>query len=524
MNITIRLTRPENISRLGAGPVEIPIEEYLCGVVPAEIYESSAMDALKAQAIAARTFVLIRALAGKVIDDTTAFQAFRAELIGSCPRARRAVEETAGQVLCFDGRVIDCFYSASNGGQTKRSGDVWSRHYPYYYIGKADPWDIAANAEKPTKASHGVGMSQIGAMWAGRNGVSYPEILAFYYDGARIVSDYGKGAPVIFSSPGDTVQPDDTAQNDHGDDEDDASRDASVNKPSVIKSTGLHLHKLFLTNNACYKAGKAMTPKGIMVHSTGTPNPYLKRYVGPDDGLLGRNPNGNHWNQHKPGGRQICCHAFIGKLADGSVATYQTLPWDMRGWHGASGPKGSVNDTHIGFEIAEDDLTDAAYFAAVYNEAVALCAHLCAAYSLDPMKDGVIIGHYEGHRRGIASNHSDPGHWFPRHGKSMDSFRADVKKLMAGAAPAVGSGGSSDYDANRGADHDADHGTAPDADHDSGTGTESAESYTVRKGDTLWRIAAAKLGSGARYTEIKALNGLTSDTLIVGRVLNIPTK
>jgi nucleoid-associated protein YgaU len=152
------------------------------------------------------------------------------------------------------------------------------------------------------------------------------------------------------------------------------------------------------------------------------------------------------------------------------------------------------------------------------------------------MKDGVIIGHCEGHRRGIASNHSDPDHWFSRHGKSMDSFRADVKTLLAGAAPAVGSGGSSDYDPNRGADHDADHGTdhgaapnadpgvAPGADHDSGTGADSAENYTVRKGDTLWRIASEKLGSGARYTEIKALNGLTSDTLIVGRVLKIPTK
>ena len=46
------------------------------------------------------------------------------------------------------------------------------------------------------------------------------------------------------------------------------------------------------------------------------------------------------------------------------------------------------------------------------------------------MVDGVIIGHYEGHRRGVASNHADPGHWFPKHGKSMDTFRAEVKTLM----------------------------------------------------------------------------------------------
>lgn len=103
----------------------------------------------------------------------------------------------------------------------------------------------------------------------------------------------------------------------------------------------------------------------------------------------------------------------------------------MRGWHGGSGSKGSVNDTHISFEICEDGLTDAAYFNAVYKEATELCAYLCKEYKLDPMADGVIIGHYEGHKRGIASNHADPGHWFPKHGKSMDTFRAEVKKLLS---------------------------------------------------------------------------------------------
>ena len=59
----------------------------------------------------------------------------------------------------------------------------------------------------------------------------------------------------------------------------------------------MNLHKLIFTNNACYKAGRRITPKGIMVHSTGANNPWLKRYVGPDDGLLGKNQYNNHWNQ-----------------------------------------------------------------------------------------------------------------------------------------------------------------------------------------------------------------------------------
>ena len=185
----------------------------------------------------------------------------------------------------------------------------------------------------------------------------------------------------------------------------------------------MNLKKLFLTNNDCYKAGKKITPKGIMVHSTGANNPWLKRYVGPDDGLLGKNQYGNHWNTARPGGIQVCAHAFIGKLADGGIATYQTLPWNHRGWHGG----GSSNNTHIGFEICEDGLTDGAYFKKVYQEAVELCAYLCKEYGLT---ENDIICHSEGYKKGIASNHGDVMHWFPKHGKSMDTFRADVKALL----------------------------------------------------------------------------------------------
>jgi len=189
----------------------------------------------------------------------------------------------------------------------------------------------------------------------------------------------------------------------------------------------MNLRKLILINNACYKADRTIKPKGIMVHSTGANNPYLKRYVGPDDGLLGKNQAGNHWNQDKPDGRLVCVHGFIGKLADGSIATYQTLPWDHRGWHAG----GTANDTHIGFEICEDGLTDASYFNAVYKEAVELCIYLCKQYGLAEKN---IICHSEGHKLGIASNHGDIMHWLPKYGKSMDTFRASVKSGLAPGA------------------------------------------------------------------------------------------
>jgi hypothetical protein len=187
----------------------------------------------------------------------------------------------------------------------------------------------------------------------------------------------------------------------------------------------MNLKQLFLTKNNCYKAGVTLVAKGFMLHSTAADNPNLKRYIGPDDGLLGLNAAGNHWNQPTPDGRNVCVHAFIGKLADGSVATYQTLPWNIRGWHGGSGPRGSANSSYISAEICEDK-TDPAYFNAVYQEAIEFVAYLCGLFGWNPLDDGRVICHSEGYERGIATNHSDVMHWFPKRGKTMDDFRRAV--------------------------------------------------------------------------------------------------
>lgn len=189
----------------------------------------------------------------------------------------------------------------------------------------------------------------------------------------------------------------------------------------------MNLHTVLATRNPCFRASVPLFPAGLMLHSTGADNPNLRRYVGPDDGLLGFNPNGNYMNNP---GATTCVHGFIGKLADGSIATYQILPWDMRAWHCGRGKYGSANDTHIGIEICEDGLEDASYFKAVYREAVELFAYLCKKFNLDPLAPGVILCHSEGRDLGIASNHSDVMHWFPKHGKTMDDFRADVALEM----------------------------------------------------------------------------------------------
>ena len=194
----------------------------------------------------------------------------------------------------------------------------------------------------------------------------------------------------------------------------------------------MNLYKCILTANDCYKKQKYITPKGVMVHSTGSSNPNLKRYVQPLKSdtnyselidLIGLNNNHNDWNKS---GISKCVHAFIGKLANGNIGTVQTLPWNMRGWHCGA----DANNTHISFEICEDNLTDENYFNLVYREAVELTAYLCEMYNLDPLEDGVVICHSEGYRRGIASGHADVEHWFPKFGKTMDDFRNDVKEEM----------------------------------------------------------------------------------------------
>lgn len=190
----------------------------------------------------------------------------------------------------------------------------------------------------------------------------------------------------------------------------------------------MNLHKLIFTENDCYKSNVAknsnIAPQGLFLHSTGVNNPWVKRYVGPDDGYCGKNAYNNHWNQKMS--REVCTHGFIGKAGNGEICSYQTLPWNFFGWHSGSGSKGSANYMgYLGFEICEDGLTDKNYFNAIYKEAVELFAYLAVEFNIKPEKP-YIICHSEGHALGIASNHGDVMHWFKKHNKTMDNFRADV--------------------------------------------------------------------------------------------------
>ncbi|MDR2043734.1 MAG: peptidoglycan recognition protein family protein [Clostridium sp.] len=196
-----------------------------------------------------------------------------------------------------------------------------------------------------------------------------------------------------------------------------------------------------LTNNPCYKAGKKIKVSGLMLHSVGCPQPSAETFV-------------KKWNT--PESSRACVHAFI----DGKTGkVYQTLPWDHRAWHCG----GNANSTHVGVEMCEPSClkytggasfscsdTEAAKACAklTYEAAAELFAFLCKQYGLDPLADGVIISHKEGHQRGVASGHGDPEHLWTQlqTGYTMNGFRQAVRALLDGkgvtAIPAPGSGGN----------------------------------------------------------------------------------
>lgn len=181
----------------------------------------------------------------------------------------------------------------------------------------------------------------------------------------------------------------------------------------------MEILQAYATKNRCYQVAAPLTPQGIMLHSVGCAQPSAAVFA-------------RSFNQYQPGGASVCVHAFV--QADGTV--YQTMPWETIAWHCG----GSANSTHIGVEMTEpsEGMTyaeAAEQIAGTYHTAVELFAALCKQYGLDPAQDGVIIGHAEGHRRGVASNHADPELLWRTYdmGYTMDGFRADVAaKMVAG--------------------------------------------------------------------------------------------
>ena len=160
-----------------------------------------------------------------------------------------------------------------------------------------------------------------------------------------------------------------------------------------------------------------LRPQGIMVHSTATPGVSAQTFH-------------DKWDAPNVG---ASVHFFVD---DKDII--QCLNLSKKAGHAG----GAANSTHIAFEMCEPSgikynssgsaITSynppAGYFAKIWDNAVWLCAYLCKQYGFTEQD---ILCHSEGHAKGIATNHADVMHWFPKEGKDMDDYRAAVKALLS---------------------------------------------------------------------------------------------
>ncbi|MCM1040231.1 MAG: N-acetylmuramoyl-L-alanine amidase [Roseburia sp.] len=185
----------------------------------------------------------------------------------------------------------------------------------------------------------------------------------------------------------------------------------------------MELIESFVKSNPCYTAGKRINVKGLVLHSVGCPQPKAEVFI----------------KQFDSSNAKVCVHAFIDA---NTGAVYQTLPWEYKAWHCG----GNANSTHIGVEMCEpscmkytggmnfecsDEAKAKEMVMRTLQSAVELFASLCRQYRLNPLEDGVIISHKEGHDRGVASGHGDPDHLF--NGLHMDYSMNDFRKAVAEA-------------------------------------------------------------------------------------------
>lgn len=128
----------------------LPFEEYLKGVVPSEMPAGWSIEALRAQAIAARTYAyyelgfnvaasdqnIIYEASGAQIDDTVTYQAYMG-LKNAAASTNKAIEDTSGMVMTYNQKVVKAYFHADSGGFTENAENVWGVFHPYI-IGKKE--------------------------------------------------------------------------------------------------------------------------------------------------------------------------------------------------------------------------------------------------------------------------------------------------------------------------------------------------------------------------------------------------
>lgn len=129
---------------------EVGLDEYLYSVIGKEMSPSWHIEALKAQAICARTYAINNwnkyASKGFNLCTTQASQVYGG-LSGETPRTVQAVNETAGQIVKYNGKIAQTFFYSSSGGKTANVKYVWGSEFPYL-VCVDDPYEDAVESSR----------------------------------------------------------------------------------------------------------------------------------------------------------------------------------------------------------------------------------------------------------------------------------------------------------------------------------------------------------------------------------------
>jgi hypothetical protein len=167
--------------QLADGRVEaMLVDEYLKGVVPTEMGLKKPSEALKAQAIAARSYAVTtrrHALDGFDLCTTPHCQVWKPQ--NRYPDSDQAVDDTAGWVVTYGGHVVAALFFGHCDGRTRSAEEVWSGKVSYYQ-------SVPCICGYTKLYGHGVGMCQRGAAAMAELGASAEEILTHYYTGIDV--------------------------------------------------------------------------------------------------------------------------------------------------------------------------------------------------------------------------------------------------------------------------------------------------------------------------------------------------
>lgn len=212
-----------------------------------------------------------------------------------------------------------------------------------------------------------------------------------------------------------------------------------------------NIYKCFMRDNWCFKNTTQGIPVGVLWHDTGKNNPILNSYIQPSKNdpdysylinLLGKNSLKTDWNRST---YRTNYNAWIGKLSNDSVASIQTMPWDLKPIGCGNGKNGSCDGKDkfwIQIQICQDGKNNSMYFQKVYKEACELTAYLCDKFNINPNGivdfEGIsvptILCHWDAYKLGLGSAHYDIYDWFPIYSTcsnlTMDDVRKSVNDLL----------------------------------------------------------------------------------------------